>query len=481
MVDAPQYPIGAGVGELRDRIISGDVGVAEVVRAHLDRLDDVQPTLNAAVEICRERAMLEAARLQSRLTAGEAPGALCGIPFSVKDVIATEGVLTRCGSRAFSDNVPQVDAAAVRRLRDAGAILIAKSNCPEFAFGVTTDNEAFGVTRNPFGEHSPGGSSGGEAALVAAGASVFGVGTDYGGSLRWPAQCCGVVAIRGGLALVDGTGQLPEVGGRMDGRSSADPTGSVQRHFQVVGPITRSVADIATVLAVMARTEFDLDGPPAAIGWLDTEDSEMVGAAVRDCIHHLVTRLSDAGMIVQHLPGLFDGLHDSFNALRSTDPLADLRAAVGARLDRVGAGPRSSLATAPSSIASTPALWADIDQRRARVLEQLTRTPVLLFPVGPAPACDIDGSVEVDGRIISGFALMAQCRAVTALGMPALSIPIGSDDAGLPISVQVIAAPGREELVLRTALRIEQITGGAIAPPWLAPSRPTIQSWKESE
>src|SRR4051794_8137530 len=190
---APRAPVGWPAWRLRDAISAGQLRVVDVVQAHLDRLAEVQPTLTAAVEVRREAALAEAARAQARLDAGEPAGPLCGVPFTVKDVIATAGTPTRCGSAAFVDNVPAVDAVAVRRLRAAGAILIAKTNCPEFAFGVTTDNQVYGVTTNPWGAHSPGGSSGGEAALVASGASPLGLGTDYGGSLRWPAQCCGVL------------------------------------------------------------------------------------------------------------------------------------------------------------------------------------------------------------------------------------------------------------------------------------------------
>ncbi|HEX3875009.1 MAG TPA: amidase, partial [Solirubrobacteraceae bacterium] len=319
-LDAPRAPVGWPAWRLRDAVIAGELGVREVVRAHLDRLDEVEPWLNAAAAIRRESALAEATDLETRLAGGEQPGALCGVPVTVKDVIATAGTPTACGSPAFAGNVPEVDAVAVGRLRAAGAIVIAKTRCPEFAFGVTTPG-----TRSPWGAHSPGGSSGGEAALIAAGASAVGIGTDYGGSLRWPAQCCGVLALRPGAGALDGTGQLPGRGGRMDGRPGAPGPDSVQRHFQVIGPIGRTVRDLAIVLATLGARQLPAAGPQEAggdsgglrerrIGWVPGEDSERVGDDARAALAGAVGALADAGLNVEPAPGSLDGLHVAFNA-----------------------------------------------------------------------------------------------------------------------------------------------------------------------
>jgi amidase len=483
---APVAPVGWDAWRIRHAVAAGELRVEDVVRAHLDRLDEVQPVLNAAVRICRDEALRDALRVQDALDAGEPAGPLCGVPFTVKDTIATAGIETCCGSAAFAGNVPATDAAAVRRLRAAGAILIAKTNCPEFAFGVTTGNPTYGVTRSPWGEHSPGGSSGGEAALVCAAASAFGLGTDYGGSLRWPAQCCGVLALRPGLGTVDGAGQLPERGGRLDGDvdpmdgdvDPADPSAeSVQRHFQVVGPLGRSVRDVAMVFDVLCADgcrQYDDRGDASGesvgrVGWIEQEDSEPVGRDVLDSMRDLVAALARDGVSVDPCDGLFDGLHATYNALRNTDDLGDLRTAIGDRRALVGPDALRTLDSAPSSRADPAPLWDELSRRRAAVLEQLERTPVLMFPVAPTSACSLDGIGVVDGETREGFALMAQCRAVTGLGVASLSIPIGRDHGGLPISVQLIAAPGHERRLFRVGARIEMLTGRAPSPPWLDP------------
>ncbi len=478
----PREPVGWPAWRLREEVASGRLGVVDVVQAHLDRLDEVQPWLNAVVAVRRGAALADAEAIQSRLDAGQAAGPLCGVPFTAKDVVATAGVPTCCGSAAFGGNVPEVDAVAVGRLRAAGAVLIAKTNCPELAFGVTTDNETYGATRSPWGFHSPGGSSGGEAALLAAGASALGVGTDYGGSLRWPAQCCGVLALRPGVGAVDGTGQLPERGGRMDGRPGpAYGSDSVQRHFQVIGPLARSVADLATALAVMQGADpaavssaFTGSNPirpelleGVRIGWVSREDTQAVGAGVSSVLRAVVSGMSVAGVATEPVEGLLDGLHGIFNALRATDPMNDLRAAIGLRSGCLGAAARAVLDTAPQSSADPAPLWASLRRRRDEVMAQLAVTPVVLFPVSPAPACDLEGSGDVDGQHVEGFALMAQCRAVSALGVPALSIPVGSDRHGLPVAIQVLASPGGEQLLLLVGRMLERLYGGRQEPPWL--------------
>ena len=494
-VTQPRQPVGWPAWQLREGVATGRLRVVDIVDAHLERLDAVQPALNAAVTIRREAALREAEQLQSAVDAEQPVGVLCGVPFTVKDVIATAGTTTSCGSAAFLDNVPDTDAVAVRRLREAGAVLIAKTNCPEFAFGVTSDNVIHGVTRSPWGPHSPGGSSGGEAALVAAGASAVGIGTDYGGSLRWPGQCCGVLALRPGVGRVDGTGQLPEVGGRMDGTAPAAPDDlSVQRRFQVVGPIARTVRDLAITLAVISADPELLEiaigqGPEQAaaalegvsVGWMAFESSQRVGAGVQLVIAAAAAALADIGVAVEETPGVMDGLHDAFNELRATDRLADLRAAVGARRDLLGATARTILDSAPLSDADPVPLQGELARLRQRVARQLKRTPVLLLPVAATAACSLDGTAIVDGELLSGFELMAQCRAVTALGMPALSLPVGQDN-GLPVSVQVVTGPGREDLALRVGLVLEQLLGGCQPPPWLpsVPAHPIPTTAKDS-
>jgi amidase len=469
-VRAPIAPAGWPAWRLREAIAAHELAASEVVRAHLDRLDEVAPALNAVARDRRAEALQEARALDQRLASGAEPGVLCGVPITVKDVIATAGTETSCGSAAFAGNVPAVDAVAVARLRAAGAIVIAKSNCPEFGFGITTESVVYGITRSPWGAHSPGGSSGGEAALIAAGASALGLGTDYGGSVRWPAQCCGILALRPGVGSVDPDGQLPESGGRIDGRSGpAGPVPNVQRMFQVIGPIARTVRDLALAFSAMAGRPLSRDESwhRERVGWVSGDGTVPVGADAQAAVRLAADALAGPRTAVEAASGRLDGLHAAFNALRDTDPLDDHRAAVGPRQALLGPGAAALLAAAPVSAADPGPLRERLDQLRSRVLTQLQRTPVLIAPVAPVAACELDGTALVEGVRRSGFELMAQCRAVSALGFPALSIPVGRDRRGLPLSVQVVAGPGGEELVLAVGLRLEQLLGGAQQPPWL--------------
>jgi amidase len=472
----PVAPVGWPAWRLRDAVASGELDPVEAVGAHLERLITVEPVLNAAAYVRHEQALADAAALGRSLVASGRPGLLCGVPVTVKDVIATAGIPTTAGSAAFAANVPRRDAVAVARLRAAGAIVIAKSNCPEFAFGVTCANALHGTTGSPWGSHSPGGSSGGDAALVAAGASALGVGTDYGGSLRWPAASCGVMALRPGLGAVDGGGQLPERGGRMDGGAELpDGPDGPQRRFQVVGPIARSARDLALAYAVLAG----LPSPPAnptlagiVFAAVPDLDGGPIGGDAMSAVTLAIEALRDAGHSVQDASGALDGLHAAYNAMRVTDPLADLRAAVADRADLIGAEVAAILAAAPSA-APSQQIAAErqhaLDLLRAGVNERLRRTPVLLLPVAPAAACDFAGRAPVDGRVLAGFELMTHCRAISALGFPAVSVPVGLGAGGLPVSVQVVAAPGQEMLALAAATLLEQLLGGTPTPPWLSP------------
>jgi len=475
MVTAPQDPVARPAWALRDAVAAGELGAVEVVAAHLERLKEVQPALNAAITVLDESALRAAEHLQDALSAGEPAGVLCAVPFSAKDILATARVRTTCGSGAFAENVPVADAVAIMRMRAAGAVLIAKSNTPEFAFGVTTQNPAFGPTRNPWGLHSPGGSSGGEAVLVSSGASAVGLGTDFGGSLRWPAQCCGILALRPTAGRVDGTGQLPEAGGWMDGHPGpalGEP--SAQQRLQTVGPLARTVRDLAVVTAVIAddpallafAAEPTRAAATFAIGWLTSESSQIVDGAVQQAVADAAAALGQFGFPLRHTPTVLDGLHHAFNAVRATDPLLELRAALGDHVDLVGEHARQIVLGAPASPADPAPLWAELERLRAGVLNQLAETPVLLAPVAPSVGCDMDATAIVDGVVLRDFELMAQCRAVSALGLPSLSILVGQVD-GLPVSVQVIAGPGREDLVLRVGLVLEQLLGGHQQPPWL--------------
>ncbi len=221
------------------------------------------------VTVPAEQALAAADRLDRRLAHGDPVGPLAGVPFTVKDLIATAGVRTTAGSRALAGNVPAADAPAVAAMKRAGAILVGKTNTPEFGASGLTHNDLFGYTRNPLGTEadprSPGGSSGGEAAALAAGMSAVGLGTDFGGSVRWPAHCTGLSSIRPTSGRVSADGQYPGVARR---RPGAGQPRDVHGVVQTIGPLARTLDDAALVLRVVSSRRFR---------WADPADVEVDG------------------------------------------------------------------------------------------------------------------------------------------------------------------------------------------------------------
>ena len=222
--------------ELAERIRAKEVSPVEVMQAHLDRIQCINPALNAIVTV-NDAALDQAREAERMVMRGEPLGHLHGVPFSVKEVFDTDGIASTRGSLLYADRVPAADATAVQRLKAAGAIVIGKTNCPEFALSPETVNDLFGRTSNPWNlDRTSGGSSGGEAAAVSAGLSPLGIGTDLGGSNRLPSHYCNVVGFKPTHGLIPLTGSWPEIMSR-------------RMH---VGPIARSVRDIALSLTVLS-------------------------------------------------------------------------------------------------------------------------------------------------------------------------------------------------------------------------------------
>ncbi|HWL92039.1 MAG TPA: amidase family protein, partial [Phycisphaerae bacterium] len=221
--------------ELRRRIAAREVTVAESVEACLERVRTLNPALNAVVTL-NPQALEDAVQLDRRIKKGEDPGPLCGLTVGIKDVTPVAGLRTTFGSPIYADYVPKEDALVVRRLREAGAVILGKTNCPEFAAGANTFNEVFGRTRNPWDTtKSAGGSTGGGAAALATGMIALAEGTDLGGSLRIPAAFCGITGLRPSVGLVP-----------------THPTDWVWDTLQVTGPMARTAEDVALMLQAIA-------------------------------------------------------------------------------------------------------------------------------------------------------------------------------------------------------------------------------------
>jgi amidase len=448
-------------------VASGAVSAAEVLDRHSARAE-AWSSLGALVVPDWERAAARARALDEDRAAGRPLGPLAGVPFTVKDVLAVAGLRSAAGSKAFAANVPRWEATAVTRLVHAGAVLVGKTNCPELAFGTTCDSPLYGETGNPIAPgRSPGGSSGGESASVAAGISAVGLGSDFGGSLRWPAQCTGIVSLRPTPGRVPGTGQLPGAGGELGQGGPALPSpSSLQGNAQVVGPLARTVADLEAVMRVIAGPDgidprvcevplaplASVDVGALRVGWSAGAHIGAVRAETAALVERASAALTAAGAAVTRLDAPFSGCLEAFNTLRDRDPLTDHQIAAAGAEDLLLPGSLAALErTAAADPRDRALAWGEALRARAGGLAVFVDVDVVLLPVAAGPACLPDGSLDVDGVRLEGWDLMAHCRAVSLLGTPVASVPVGLSAEGLPVSVQVIAAPWREDVALAVA------------------------------
>lgn len=477
---------GLTVTELLPLLQRRKVSPVEVVSAYLARIDAVNPSLNAIVTLCADEALQTARRLEQDFASrGEDP--LYGVPFTVKDVIATAGVPTTCGSLLHRDHVPARDATAVARLRAAGGVLLGKTNCPEFAMDTQTRNRVFGHTRNPWdSRRTPGGSSGGESAAIAAGCSPLGVGTDFGGSLRWPAHCTGIAALRPTPGRVPSSGRLPSTS---DFRPPPPNSMTMDGQLHVVGPLARCAEDLLLVTAVLAGPDgidglaapvpFDpLSGPPLAnlrCGWVTVEGSWPVRADLVQAVERAARELELAGAAVRQapVPGL-DDAESTYSDLRSLEGLAELRPIVAGREEELSPMVRRLLAgSEPARLDVVARVAGARDALRAAFLSHFEEQHVLLMPVACLPAFEVDAEeFEVDGVRVPYWQVLACCRAISLFAVPSAVVRCGCSREGLPVGVQVVGPPYAEGLVLRVAAYLEErLSGGAQRPPSLPQAR----------
>ena len=234
----------SSVRALASAIRSRDVSSVEVVQAFLDRIESVNPQLNAVVALAGDEALDAARAADVKLSRGEATGPLHGVPMTIKDSIDTAGIVTTYGTKGRSTFVPEKDATVVSRLKSSGAILMGKTNTPEFTLSYETSNNIYGVTNNPYDlTRTPGGSSGGASAILAAGGSPFDIGSDYGGSIRLPSHCTGIAGIKPTSGRVPRTGHGFPFGGLLDA-------------FQQLGPMARHVTDLSLLLPILAGPDW---------------------------------------------------------------------------------------------------------------------------------------------------------------------------------------------------------------------------------
>lgn len=445
--------------DLRDREISA----RELLEAHLQQLDRVNPAVNAVVSLDVEGARRAAAEADRRCAAGEPLGPLHGLPISFKDTHATAGLRTTFGSPLHADWVPDQDAEIVRRIQAAGAIRVGKTNIPEFAAGSHSFNTVFGTTRNPYAlDRSAGGSSGGAAAALAAGLQPIADGSDMGGSLRNPASFCNVVGLR------PTPGRVPD-----PAQAVAYPS------LAVGGPMGRTVGDVALLLSAIAGPHpldpLSLDGPvpPATVepadlagvrvAWAPTlGDRVPVDAEVLAVLEPAVGVFAELGAHVEPACPDLDGADATFRTLRALE--FDL-----AWGDQLEATPEMFKADLAWNIREGQGRTGRDIATALRELTRLQRAAstffdtydVLLAPVSQVAPFDAEllWPTEVAGVTQHNYLdWMAASYLITTLGVPALSVPAGFTPAGLPIGLQVVTRARTERALLAMAAAFEAAT-----------------------
>jgi len=428
------------------------VSPVDVLEAHLQRIEQLNPSLNAIVTLAPD-AMEKARRAERAINRGEVCGPLHGIPLTVKDTIETAGIRSTSGSVTRADFVPKCDAEAVARLKSAGAIVLGKTNAAEMAMDYTADNPVFGRTNHPHDASlTPGGSSGGEAAAIATFMSPGGIGSDLAGSVRVPAHFCAITGLRPTVGRVHGGGHCP-------------PARGPYALGSVIGPMARTVDDLQLLFRVLVEGPTVQEQPNligTGVAWYTDDTVAPVSSETVTAVQTAAGALSRAGLITQEArpPGVERG-NQLWLRLFSRTTVVILRSLYAGREHEGGDFVRWRLATADDT--PTPSMddyiqtWLERDQLRDRLLRWMDDKPLLLAPVG-ATAAVPHGTLKVPAgdTTIGMFRAFSYAQAFTVFDLPVVVVNAGRTREGLPIGVQIAGRPNEEETVLAAARIIEE-------------------------
>ena len=447
---------------VRNRVVSP----VEVVTDYLRHIEARNGVINAIVTVAPD-VLEQARRAEALLKRGEAVGPLHGVPLTVKDTIATAGIRTTSGSRVRKDFIPTTDAAAVARLKAAGAIILGKTNTPEMAIPYETDNPIFGRTNNPYDEQlTAGGSSGGEAAAIAACISPGGVGSDLSGSIRVPAHFCGIVGLRPTSGRIPMDGHVPVAAGAL-------------ANGACLGPMARTVADVALLFQVLAGMEAVAASESAIdsnhlrglrVCWYDYDGVTPVSADTRNAVGAAVKALEQAGLFsVEKRPPAIAAGSRLWVELFAAASANDLREFYSGREDLAGPLARKILDTVGEKPEHTSEEFAKTLQERERLRGELLAimetTPLIVAPVGATTAFPHNTSkLSVDGESVSVFRAFGYAQTFNVFDLPAVVVRAGSTAAGMPVGVQIVGRPLEEQRVLKAASIIEEALGGWTPP-----------------
>jgi amidase len=446
--------------EMARRVRAKEISSTELIEAHVARIRQVNPKLNAVVQLAAERALEEARQADESLARGTIRGPLHGVPVTFKDAIETEGIISTGGTAGRARFVPNRDAEVVQRLRRAGAIVLAKTNCPELGWAWESDNLIYGRTNNPYDlSLSPGGSSGGESAMIAACGSPLGLGSDAGGSVRFPAHCTGIASIKPTSGRVPRTGHFPGPGGTLDA-------------FWQIGPLARHVEDLELALRVISGPDA---GDPAVApvplcesGAVDLKKLHVafhvqngiakpepaIAEAVRKAAHAIL----EAGAAVEEKrPPRIVETNEIFKSLFCADGGAGLEALLQSAgtaklhplMERVLKLQREN----GLDIAQYGNLVGRWDSFRAAMLGFMQEFDAIL--------CPVTSIVKMEhGSTFDRLDSFSYTMAFNLTGWPAAVVRAGVTPDGLPVGVQIAARPWREDVALAIARHLETALGG---------------------
>jgi aspartyl-tRNA(Asn)/glutamyl-tRNA(Gln) amidotransferase subunit A len=447
---------------LANLVRTRQVSPVEVVQAHLDRIEEANPRLNAIVTLSKEA--LDAAKsAEAAVLAGDQLGPLHGVPFTVKDSIDTAGIVTQRGSPIFKGRVPDTDATTVARMKHAGGIMLAKTNLPEFSYWTESDNLLTGRTNNPWDlDRTPGGSSGGESAAIAAGMSPLGLGSDVAISLRGPAAMTGIAALKATHGRIPMTGLWPRV----------------PRRFWHVGPMARSVRDIALAYQVLAGPDgedgysnslLSLDAGirptpdrPLRVGVLVASSFTEIDRDVAATVQAAADALKDASVLIEpvRIPVLdeIDAL-DVFWKLQEMEAKPEFLRATAGHEDQIFKYVQAVYDTPDTTMSDFVAAEQKAERLRDGFAAYFQRFDALICPVTPIPAYAHGASeFTIEGRTVPALEIMRLTVPFNITGLPALSMRFGTSSLGLPINVQLVANRLAESTVLNLASLLESVS-----------------------
>jgi Asp-tRNA(Asn)/Glu-tRNA(Gln) amidotransferase A subunit family amidase len=467
--------------QIAAQIRGKEISPVEVARAHLDRIERLNPKLNAFVDYKPEVVLAQAREAENVIFRGDELGPLHGVPLSIKSAIDVAGYRCESGTRLRAGYIASEDAPLVARLRAAGAVILGVTNTPELLMAWETDNLLYGRTNNPWDlNRTAGGSSGGEAAAIAAGLSAGGVGSDGGGSIRIPAHFCGICGLKPTPGRIPSTGHFPKAGGPF-------------ALIGVVGPMARTIEDVRTLFEAMAGWD---DGDPCAapvevrelhetqlrtvhIGLFENDDRTPVTQETRSAVRRAAALLSGRGFRIEcfrpegleeahHLWWKFFGtaggmiLDPMIVESRLQDHESELSPILREFLGWTKASPAH---TGESLLVA----WLGRDAVREKILLQMRKYPVLLCPTAAIPAFRHgEREWQVEGRTVKYLDAWSYCEWWNLLGFPAAVVPMGYSEQGLPIGVQIVGRPWEEEIVLAIAAKLEKERGLWPGPPLLS-------------